>query len=55
MRRQPGSGISAEDEQIVLRFLRYYAAELRRAKTERERGGGSPASSESPVLEGGAP
>lgn len=29
MRRQPGSGITYEDQGRILRFLRYYAAELR--------------------------
>lgn len=29
MRRQPGSGINYDDEVHILRFLRYYAAELR--------------------------
>jgi hypothetical protein len=29
MRRQPGSGISLDDQEHILRFLRYYAAELR--------------------------
>jgi hypothetical protein len=29
MRRQPGSGINYEDQEHILRFLRYFAAELR--------------------------
>jgi mono/diheme cytochrome c family protein len=32
MRRQPGSGISPQDGQVILRFLRYYAAEQRKRK-----------------------
>ena len=34
MRRQPGSGISPDDQEHILRFLRYYAAELRQKKEE---------------------
>lgn len=29
MRRQPGSGISYDDQEHILRFLKWYAAELR--------------------------
>jgi hypothetical protein len=29
MRRQPGSGISADDSTVILRFLHVYAADLR--------------------------
>jgi len=32
MRRQPGSGISMDDQAAVLRFLRHYAGELRAKK-----------------------
>jgi cytochrome c5 len=32
MRRQPGSGISAEDSVAILRFLHLYAADSRRRK-----------------------
>jgi hypothetical protein len=32
MRRQPGSGISMDDQGAVLRFLRHYAGELRAKK-----------------------
>lgn len=32
MRRQPGSGISYDDQEHILRFLKYYAAELRKKK-----------------------
>jgi len=34
MRAMPGSGISAEDEVKILRFLHYYSAEQRRKKEE---------------------
>ena len=36
MRAMPGSGISAEDEAQILRFLHYYAAEQRKLKGEEE-------------------
>lgn len=36
MRRQQGSGISHEDEQVVLRFLRWYAADLRQKQAEKK-------------------
>lgn len=36
MRRQPGSGISMEDQERILRFLRYYAADLRRKEAEKK-------------------
>ena len=42
MRRQPASGISPDDETVILRFLRYYAAEERKKKAEAS--GGAPAS-----------
>lgn len=32
MRRQPGSGISYDDQAHILKFLKWYAAELRRQK-----------------------
>jgi hypothetical protein len=35
MRRQPGSGISYQDQEAILRFLRYYAADLRRIQAEK--------------------
>jgi hypothetical protein len=41
MRRQPGSGISYTDQEAILRFLRYYAADLRRIQAEKN--GGPPA------------
>lgn len=34
MRRQPGSGISAEDAVAILRFLHVYSLELRRKKQQ---------------------
>ena len=36
MKRQPGSGISDSDEVIILRFLSFYSAELRRTKASPE-------------------
>lgn len=51
MRRQPASGISPEDQEIILRFLRYYAAELRRVQAEKQ-GGPPPAPA---GADGGAP
>lgn len=36
MRRQMGSGISYEDQDHILRFLRYYAAELRKRDAEKK-------------------
>ena len=36
MRRQPGSGISYEDQDRILRFLRYYAADLRQKEAEKK-------------------
>ena len=35
MRHQPGSGITETDEANILRFLRYYAADLRRKEAEK--------------------
>ena len=43
MRRQPASGISYSDQEAILRFLRYYAADLRRIHAEKN--GGPPAPS----------
>lgn len=34
MRAMPGSGISADDEVKILRFLRYYSAEQRKRQTD---------------------
>jgi hypothetical protein len=48
MRRQPGSGISRTDQDAILRFLTYYAADLRR--TQAEKNGGVPAPQAVPVL-----
>ena len=55
MRRQPASGISPQDQEGILRFLRYYAAELRRIQAEKN---APPAPQTVPVLtpaEAGAP
>lgn len=41
MRRQPGSGISPSDQEAILRFLKYYAADPRRIQAEKN--GGVPA------------
>jgi len=38
MRRQQGSGISLQDQEVILRFLRYYAAEQRRIEAEKHAG-----------------
>jgi hypothetical protein len=46
MRRQPGSGISPEDQVQILRFLRWHAADLRRQQVEKR--GGAPAPSTTP-------
>jgi hypothetical protein len=35
MRRQPGSGISYEDQEHILKFLHWYAADLRRKEVEK--------------------
>lgn len=48
MRLQPGSGISRSDQEGILRFLRYYAADLRR--THAEKNGGVRAPQAVPVL-----
>jgi hypothetical protein len=40
MRRQPASGISYTDQEAILRFLRYYAADVRRIQAEKN--GGAP-------------
>lgn len=47
MRRQPGSGISYDDQAHVLRFLKWYAADLRRTAAEK-RSGGAPSASATP-------
>ncbi len=53
MRRQPGSGISRADQEGILRFLKYYAADLRRAQAEKN--AGPPAPQAVPVLTDPAP
>lgn len=51
MRRQPGSGISPDDQEHILRFLRWYAADLRRIQAEKSGGKASPATEQNvPVL-----
>ena len=60
MRRQPGSGISRTDQDGILRFLKWYADDLRRQQAEKN---AAPAPQAVPVLtpapstapEGGAP
>lgn len=58
MRRQPASGISPTDQEVILRFLRYYAADLRRIEAERH--GAPPPAPPAPLgapsgHDGGAP
>jgi hypothetical protein len=38
MRLQPGSGISRDDVAVILRFLRYFSADLRSKKAARSQG-----------------
>jgi len=45
MRRQPGSGISPQDEVVILRYLHYFSLEQRRKKAHGE----APAPSVSPA------
>lgn len=47
MRRQPGSGINFEDQERILRFLRYYAAELRAKQGKGGATGAAPSTSAS--------
>lgn len=47
MRRQPASGISPDDATGILRFLHYYAADLRRIQAEKN---GAAAPQNVPVL-----
>ena len=42
MRRQPGSGITFDDQAHILRFLKWYAAELRRRDAEKAGGATAP-------------
>lgn len=49
MRRQQGSGISHEDEQVVLRFLRWYAADLRQKQAEKRGAGITPEPTQAPA------
>ena len=59
MRRQPSSGISPEDQEGVLRFLRYYAADLRRVAAEKHGAAPPPSGSTPPAprpsVDGGGP
>lgn len=67
MRRQPASGISPSDQEHILRFLRYYAADLRRIQAEKSGGKAVaphaeqnvpvlvPSAPASPVADGGGP
>lgn len=48
MRRQPASGISYEDQAHILRFLKWYAAELRHQQAAKNADPSPPASSSSP-------
>lgn len=48
MRRQPGSGISHADQEQILRFLRFYAADLRRKASEKKTPPPPPASESPP-------
>jgi hypothetical protein len=47
MRRQPASGISLQDQEAILRFLKYYAADLRQKQAEKN---GPPPQQNVPVL-----
>ena len=49
MRRQPASGISYADQEAILRFLRYYAADLRRIHAEKNVAAPAPSPSASSV------
>jgi hypothetical protein len=64
MRRQPGSGISYTDQDAILRFLRYYAADLRRQQAEKHGAPVDPHATQSvpvltptspPAVDGGGP
>jgi len=46
MRRQPGSGISPQDEVVILRYLHYFSLEKRREKARNE---GMPAAAPPPA------
>ena len=53
MRRQPGSGISYEDQERILRFFRWYAAELR-LKEAAKRGAAAPSTAPELLPDAGA-
>jgi hypothetical protein len=48
MRRMPSSGITVEDEEVILRFLKYYASEQRRSRTKPNDAFSSPAAATDP-------
>lgn len=52
MRRQPGSGISMEDQEVILRFLKWHAADLRKKNAEKN---GTPAPAAAPPPTPAAP
>ena len=52
MRRQPGSGITYEDQERILRFLRYFAADLRAKEAAKK---GVPATTTAPDAGATAP
>jgi hypothetical protein len=54
MRRQPGSGINYDDQEHILRFLRYFAAELR-AKQARGGSTGATLDASAPPPSGAPP
>jgi hypothetical protein len=47
MRRQPASGITPDDQEIILRFLHYYSVEQKRIRAEKS-ASGAPAPSPPP-------
>ena len=58
MRRQPASGISPDDQVVILRFLAYYAADLRRIQAEKNAGKPPPPQAVpvlAPTPDGGTP
>jgi hypothetical protein len=55
MRRQPSSGISREDQEGILRFLRWHAADLRRIEAEKRGGIPDASGGPPPSTDGGAP
>lgn len=49
MRRQPGSGISMEDQEVILRFLKWHAADLRKKNAEKNGTAPAPAPATPPT------